>query len=74
MPPNIGWTLPDEVNGVTGVGSSAQLQAALGHRDGPVVVDVMVDRYAVSLPSHVPAETLKRHAQSGRASPHREDG
>ncbi len=35
------------------------LQAALGYRDGPVVVDVLVDRYALSLPSHVPAETLK---------------
>jgi pyruvate dehydrogenase (quinone) len=37
----------------------AGLQAALAHKDGPVVVDVLVDRYALSLPSHVPAETLK---------------
>jgi len=35
------------------------LQAALAHTDGPVVVDVVVDRYALSLPSHVPAETVK---------------
>ena len=33
------------------------LQAALAHTDGPVVVDVVVDRYAVSLPSHVPVKT-----------------
>jgi hypothetical protein len=32
---------------------------SLEHRDGPVVVDVLVDRWALSLPSHVPAETLK---------------
>ena len=35
------------------------VQAALAHRDGPVVVDVLVDPYALSLPSHVPAQTLK---------------
>ncbi|HXW45470.1 MAG TPA: ubiquinone-dependent pyruvate dehydrogenase, partial [Streptosporangiaceae bacterium] len=35
------------------------LQAALAHTDGPVVVDVVVDRYALSLPSHVPAKTVK---------------
>jgi pyruvate dehydrogenase (quinone) len=35
------------------------LQTALAHTDGPVVVDVLVDRYALSLPSHVPLETLK---------------
>jgi pyruvate dehydrogenase (quinone) len=35
------------------------LRSALEHKDGPVVVDVLVDRYALSLPSHVPAETLK---------------
>ena len=33
--------------------------AALAHTDGPVVVDVVVDRYALALPSHVPAETAK---------------
>jgi pyruvate dehydrogenase (quinone) len=35
------------------------LQSALAHTDGPVVVDVVVDRYALALPSHVPAETAK---------------
>jgi pyruvate dehydrogenase (quinone) len=35
------------------------LRAALAHTDGPVVVDVVVDRYALALPSHVPAETAK---------------
>ena len=33
--------------------------AALAHTDGPVVVDVVVDRYALALPSHVPAATAK---------------
>ena len=37
----------------------AGLQAALAHKDGPVVVDVVVDRYALSRPAHVPAETVK---------------
>jgi pyruvate dehydrogenase (quinone) len=37
----------------------AALQAALAHKDGPVVVDVLVDHYALSLPSHVPAATAK---------------
>ena len=35
------------------------VRAALGHKDGPVVVDVVVDRYALSLPSHVPVQTVK---------------
>ncbi len=35
------------------------LQAALRHKDGPVVVDVLVDRYALSLPAHVPAQAVK---------------
>jgi pyruvate dehydrogenase (quinone) len=35
------------------------LQAALRHKGGPVVVDVLVDRYALSLPAHVPAKTVK---------------
>jgi pyruvate dehydrogenase (quinone) len=42
---------PGEVRGA--------LQSALSHTDGPVVVDVVVDRYALSLPSHVPAGTVK---------------
>ena len=35
------------------------LQEALAYTGGPVVVDVVVDRYALALPSHVPAETAK---------------
>jgi pyruvate dehydrogenase (quinone) len=35
------------------------VQAALAHTDGPVVVDVVVDRYALALPSHIPAETAE---------------
>jgi pyruvate dehydrogenase (quinone) len=33
--------------------------AALAHTGGPVVVDVVVDRYALALPSHVPVATAK---------------
>jgi pyruvate dehydrogenase (quinone) len=33
--------------------------AALAHTGGPAVLDVVVDRYALALPSHVPAETAK---------------
>jgi pyruvate dehydrogenase (quinone) len=32
---------------------------ALAHTDGPVVLDVVVDRYALALPSHVPAKTAE---------------
>jgi pyruvate dehydrogenase (quinone) len=35
------------------------LTAALAWTDGPVVVDVVVDRYALALPSHVPVATAK---------------
>jgi pyruvate dehydrogenase (quinone) len=35
------------------------LAAALAHTDGPVVVDVVVDPYALALPSHVPAVTAR---------------
>ena len=35
------------------------LYEALAHKDGPVVVDVLVDRFALSRPAHVPAETVK---------------
>jgi pyruvate dehydrogenase (quinone) len=37
----------------------AGLQEALDHKGGPVVVDVVVDRYALSLPAHVPLHTVK---------------
>ncbi len=32
---------------------------ALAHKDGPVVVDAVVDPFALSLPSHVPFHTAK---------------
>src|ERR1022692_1528849 len=35
------------------------LAAALAHKDGPVVVDVVVDSYALSLPSHIPFHTAE---------------
>jgi pyruvate dehydrogenase (quinone) len=35
------------------------LAEALSHRGGPVVVDAVVDPYALSLPSHVPLHTAK---------------
>jgi pyruvate dehydrogenase (quinone) len=35
------------------------LQTALALKGGPVVVDVLVDHYALSLPAHVPAATVK---------------
>ena len=48
------------------------LRAALARKDGPVVVDVVVDRYALARPAHVPVKTaagftlsLARQALSG---------
>jgi pyruvate dehydrogenase (quinone) len=35
------------------------LRTALAYTDGPVGVDAVVDRYALALPSHVPAATAK---------------
>ncbi|MFI6868229.1 thiamine pyrophosphate-dependent enzyme [Nocardia sp. NPDC050406] len=35
------------------------VRAALQHRDGPVVMDVVVDSYALALPEHAPAETVQ---------------
>jgi pyruvate dehydrogenase (quinone) len=35
------------------------LAAALAHKSGPVVVDAVVDPFALSLPSHVPFHTVK---------------
>jgi pyruvate dehydrogenase (quinone) len=37
----------------------AGLTEALAHKDGPVVVDVVVDPYALSLPSHIPFHAAK---------------
>ncbi len=36
------------------------LAEALAHQDGPVVVDAVVDPFALSLPSHVPFRTANR--------------
>ena len=35
------------------------LAVALAHKGGPVVVDAVVDSYALSLPSHVPFHTVE---------------
>ena len=35
------------------------LAVALAHQGGPVVVDVVVDPYALSLPSHLPFHAVK---------------
>jgi pyruvate dehydrogenase (quinone) len=40
------------------------LGEALAHKDGPVVVDAVVDRFALSLPSHVPFHTVKGYTLS----------
>src|SRR5580692_7631946 len=40
------------------------LAAALAHRGGPVVVDAVVDPYALSLPSHVPFHTATGYTLS----------
>jgi pyruvate dehydrogenase (quinone) len=49
------------------------LRAALEHRGGPVVVDVVVDQYALALPAHTPGTaargftlSLAKQALSGR--------
>ncbi len=40
------------------------LLEALAHRGGPVVVDVLVDPYALAMPSHVPFHTMKGYTLS----------
>jgi pyruvate dehydrogenase (quinone) len=40
------------------------LTEALAYKDGPVVVDAVVDPYALSLPSHVPFQTAKGYTLS----------
>jgi pyruvate dehydrogenase (quinone) len=42
----------------------AALAEALAYNDGPVVVDAVVDRFALSLPSHVPLHTVKGYTLS----------
>ncbi len=37
----------------------AAVAEALAHKGGPVVLDAVVDPYALSLPSHIPAETVE---------------
>ena len=40
------------------------LAEALAHRGGPVVVDAVVDPFALALPSHVPFHTVKGYTLS----------
>ena len=40
------------------------LSDALAYQDGPVVVDAVVDPFALSLPSHVPFHTAKAYTLS----------
>jgi pyruvate dehydrogenase (quinone) len=40
------------------------LTEALAHKDGPVVVDAVVDPYALSLPAHVPFHTAAGYTLS----------
>lgn len=40
------------------------LSEALAYESGPVVVDAVVDRFALSLPSHVPFHTVKGYTLS----------
>lgn len=40
------------------------LAEALAHNDGPVVIDAVVDHFALSLPSHVPFHTMKGYTLS----------
>jgi hypothetical protein len=37
---------------------------ALAYKDGPVVIDAVVDPYALSLPSHVPFHTAEGYTLS----------
>ena len=40
------------------------LAEALAYKDGPVVMDAVVDRFALSLPSHVPFHAIKGYTLS----------
>ncbi len=40
------------------------LSEALAYSDGPVVVDAVVDRFALSLPAHVPLHGMKGYTLS----------
>ena len=51
------------------------LAEALAHKGGPVVVDAVVDPYALSLPAHVPFHVAKGFTLSnGQTGLGREDG
>lgn len=52
----------------------AALREALAHKDGPVVVDAVVDPYALSIPSHVPAHVARGFTLSGLHQIWHEDG
>jgi pyruvate dehydrogenase (quinone) len=70
VPFGTGFTNPDFAQVAAAIGARGirveepgdlrdALREALAHTGGPVVVDVVVDSYALALPSHVPAETAK---------------
>lgn len=40
------------------------LAEALAYKDGPVVLDAVVDPFTLSLPSHVPLHTVKGYTLS----------
>lgn len=40
------------------------LAEALAHRGGPVVVDAVVDSYALSVPAHIPLHTIEGFTMS----------
>jgi thiamine pyrophosphate-dependent enzyme len=49
------------------------LAEALAYTDGPVVVDAVVDPFALSLPLHTPFHAAKlhsEHSQAGTVQPH----
>ena len=51
------------------------LTEALAHEGGPVVVDVVVDPYALAMPSHVPFHAYERlHPQRCETSAKRQNG
>jgi pyruvate dehydrogenase (quinone) len=50
------------------------LAEALSYKDGPVVVDAVVDRFALSLPSHVPFHREGLHPEHGQAGAVRAHG
>jgi hypothetical protein len=45
-------------------GPKDAIAQALAHQDGPVVVDAVVDPFALSLPAHVPFHAVKGYTLS----------